>query len=132
MIALGDASSVPHVVGQLVENAVKYSPRGGAVMVRVRGAGPCAVAEVCDEGIGIPPGKQDALFTPFFQAGTANTREYGGVGLGLYIVRQLVEAQGGTVTAANRPEGGARLSVSLPLVAAPAVPGDASPSLRRA
>jgi signal transduction histidine kinase len=132
VIALGDASSVPHVVGQLVENAVKYSPGGGAVTVRVRAAGPCAVVEVCDDGIGIPPGKEDALFTPFFQAGTTNTREYGGVGLGLYIVRQLVEAQGGTVTAANRPEGGARMSVSLPLVAAPAVPSDAAPSLRRA
>ena len=124
--ALGDPSSVPHVVGQLVENAVKYSPRGGPVTVRVGADGPCAVVEVSDHGVGIPPGSEAALFTPFFQAGTTNTREYGGVGLGLYIVHQLVEAQGGSVTAANRTGGGATMTVSLPLVAAPAAPADAS------
>jgi hypothetical protein len=82
------------------------------------------------------------LFAPFSQAGAANTREYGGVGLGLYIVRQLVEAQGGAVAAANRPEGGAVLSFTLPLTtAAPLVrdgaragcngPGGAGASGRR-
>jgi signal transduction histidine kinase len=116
--ALGDPSSVPHVVGQLVENAVKYSPAGGEVRVGVRTSGGWAVIEVSDQGIGIPAGQQDALFTPFFQAGSTNTREFGGVGLGLYIVRQLVEAQGGSVTAANRPGGGALMTVSLPLVPA--------------
>ena len=127
--ALGDAGSVQHVVGQLVENAVKYSPGGGAVSVLVEARGPYAVLEVADDGIGIPPGAEQALFTPFFQAGgKTNTREYGGVGLGLYIVRQLVEAQGGTVTAANRPEGGARMCVSLPLVAAPAHPVGGAPA----
>jgi signal transduction histidine kinase len=121
--ALGDAGSVQHVVGQLVENAVKYSPGGGPVSVRVEARGPYAVLEVSDAGIGIPPGAEEALFTPFFQAGgKTNTREYGGVGLGLYIVRQLVEAQGGSVVASNRAEGGARMCVSLPLVAAQAVP----------
>ena len=133
VVALGDADSVQHVVGQLVENAVKYSPHGGPVTVRVEARGPCAVLEVSDQGIGIPPGSEDALFTPFFQAGgKTNTREYGGVGLGLYIVRQLVEAQGGSVSAANRPGGGARMSVSLPLVAAPASPGDDAPRPVRA
>jgi signal transduction histidine kinase len=133
----GDPSSVPHVVGQLVENAVKYSPAGGEVRVRVRASGSRAVIEVLDEGIGIPAGQQNALFTPFFQAGSTNTREYGGVGLGLYIVRQLVEAQGGSVTAGNRPGGGARMTVSLPLVpagssASSAAPADAGPAAARA
>jgi signal transduction histidine kinase len=123
VVALGDASSVPHVVGQLVENAVKYSPAGGGVTVRVRAQETCALVEVADEGVGIPAGQEDALFTPFFQAGSTNTREYGGVGLGLYIVRQLVEAQGGSVLAANRPGGGAVMEVRLPLDPAALPPG---------
>lgn len=117
--ALGDATSVHHVVAQLVENAVKYSPAGGTVTVSARAAGASAVVEVADEGIGVPEGAEDSLFTPFFQAGTTNTREYGGVGLGLYIVRQLVEAQGGTVTARNRPGGGAVFRFTVPLAQPP-------------
>ncbi|MFP5218653.1 MAG: sensor histidine kinase [Actinomycetes bacterium] len=122
--AVGDATSVQHIVGQLLENAVKYSPRGGEVIVSVRAEGAAAVVEVCDQGVGLPPVSTASLFTPFFQGAPANTREYGGVGLGLYIVRQLVEAQGGSVEAANRPEGGARFTVRLPLLAAPAAPAD--------
>ena len=119
--AVGDPAGLQHVVGQLVENAVKYSPGGGTVVVRARADGGSAVVEVADEGVGIPAGDGVDLFAPFSQAGDTNTREYGGVGLGLYIVRQLVEAQGGTVAAANRPEGGAVLSFTLPLTTAPLV-----------
>ena len=113
--ALGDASSVEQVVGQLVENAVKYSPLGGSVDVTVRRDGRFAVVEVADEGIGLPAGEELSLFAPFFQAGATNTREFGGVGLGLYIVRQLVEAQGGEVLARNRDEVGAVLGFTVPL-----------------
>ena len=119
--AVGDPAGLQQVVGQLVENAVKYSPRGGTVRVRARADGGSAVVEVADEGVGIPDGDGVDLFAPFSQAGATNTREYGGVGLGLYIVRQLVEAQGGTVAAANRPEGGAVISFTLPLTSAPLV-----------
>ena len=117
--AVGDPAGLQHVVGQLVENAVKYSPAGGTVTVRARADDGRAVVEVADEGVGIPEGDGVDLFAPFSQAGATNTREYGGVGLGLYIVRQLVEAQGGTVAAANRPGGGAVLSFTLPLTTAP-------------
>ena len=98
---------------------MKYSPRGGTVRVSARADGGQAVVEVADEGVGIPEGDGVDLFAPFSQAGDTNTREYGGVGLGLYIVRQLVEAQGGTVAAANRPGGGAVVSFTLPLTTAP-------------
>jgi signal transduction histidine kinase len=124
VVAVGDPSSVQHIVGQLLENAVKYSRQGGTVAVDVRTDGPRALVEVADEGVGLPAGAAASLFTPFFQASSTNTREYGGVGLGLYIVRQLVEAQGGTVTAENRPEGGALFRVCLPLLATPAMPLD--------
>ena len=119
--AVGDPAGLAHVVGQLVENAVKYSPDGGTVRVSARADGDRAVVEVADEGVGIPDGDGVDLFAPFSQAGATNTREYGGVGLGLYIVRQLVEAQGGSVAAANRPGGGAVLSFTLPLTSAPLV-----------
>ena len=128
LVALGDPASLAHIVGQLVENAVKYSPQGGTVCVSARREGPLAVVEVADEGVGIPEGDAHALFAPFFQAGDSTTREYGGVGLGLYIVRQLVEAQGGTVTAANRPGGGTVVRFTVPLSALSAVPQDAVPA----
>ena len=122
--AVGDATGVGQAVAQLVENAVKYSPLGGTVEVGIRREGPWAVVEVADEGIGLPPGQEMGLFTPFFQAGSTNTREFGGVGLGLYIVRQLVEAQGGTVLARNRDDVGAVLGFRLPLAVEPPAPRD--------
>ncbi|HVM27769.1 MAG TPA: ATP-binding protein [Mycobacteriales bacterium] len=131
VVAVGDPASVQHIVGQLVENAIKYSPGGGAVTVTVRTAGAHALVEVADVGVGIPAGSEASLFTPFFQAAAANTREYGGVGLGLYIVRQLVEAQGGTVEAQNRPGGGALFRVGLPQLAVPATSPEREPAERR-
>jgi signal transduction histidine kinase len=80
------------------------------------------VVEVADEGIGLPEGEANTLFTPFFQAGATNTREFGGVGLGLYIVRQLIEAQGGQVFARNRAEAGAVVGFTLPLAPEPPAP----------
>jgi signal transduction histidine kinase len=128
--AVGDPTNVAQVVGQLVENAVKYSPLGGTVEVRVRRDGQYAVVEVLDEGIGLPPGDERSLFVPFFQAGDTNTREFGGVGLGLYIVRQLVEAQGGTVFARSREDGGAVVGFTVPLAveAQPPAPRDGGES----
>ena len=120
--ALGDPVNVAQVVAQLVENAVKYSPLGGVVEVRVRREGAYAVVEVLDEGIGVPEGDIDSLFAPFFQAGDTDTREFGGVGLGLYIVQQLVEAQGGAVFARNREDSGAVVGFTVPLTAKPPAP----------
>jgi signal transduction histidine kinase len=79
--------------------------------------------------VGIPAGREESLFTPFYQAAAANTRQFGGVGLGLYIVRQLVEAQGGSVTASPRPGGGAVLRFTVPVAAGATVaerPGTAA------
>jgi signal transduction histidine kinase len=117
---LGDPTSVEPVVGQLVENAIKYSPAGGEVRVVVHGGDGYAVVDVLDRGVGIPPQARSQLFTQFYQAGNGDRREYAGLGLGLHIVRQLVEAQGGTVHADNRADGGARIGFTLPY--APAVP----------
>ena len=117
---LGDPASIEPVVGQLVENAIKYSPTGGEIRVVVKGGDGHVVVDVLDDGIGIPAGTEEHLFTRFYQVGNGDRREYAGMGLGLHIVRQLVEAQGGTVHARNRAEGGASIGFTLPY--APAVP----------
>ena len=113
--AVGQPRSTENVLGQLIENAIKYSPDGGEVSISVRVQARMLAVEVADRGVGVPTGRESTLFTPFYQGGPANTREYGGVGLGLYIVRQLVQAQGGTVSAANREGGGAMLRFTVPL-----------------
>jgi signal transduction histidine kinase len=115
LVAMGDPISVQQILVQLVQNAVKYSPEGGTVQLTAIRDGSFAVVEVADEGVGIPEDAGATLFAPFFQAGRTNTREFGGVGLGLYIVRQLVEAQGGSVGAANRAGGGTVVRFTVPL-----------------
>ncbi|MCW2726671.1 MAG: multi-sensor signal transduction histidine kinase [Frankiales bacterium] len=120
-LALGDPAGVDNVLAQLLENAIKYSPSGGEVEVVVRLEGGALAVAVLDRGVGIPLGREESLFMPFYQAAAANTRQFGGVGLGLYIVRQLVEAQGGSVTAVARPGGGAVLRFTVPVAAGAAV-----------
>ena len=127
---LGDIASMEPIVGQLVENAIKYSPNGGEIRVVVRGGDGYAVVDVRDRGIGVPPGMEDQLFTRFYQVGNGDRREYAGMGLGLHIVRQLVEAQGGTVHARNRDGGGAEIGFTMPY--APPVPVPRTPSRQRA
>lgn len=98
------------VVANLVLNAIRHSPSGGTVLVTVRARGPDAVLEVQDEGPGIEPGRADDLFERFVRAADS-----GGSGLGLPIVRDLVEAHGGTVVAGNRDGGGAMFTVTVPV-----------------
>ncbi|WP_308286912.1 sensor histidine kinase [Actinomadura parmotrematis] len=105
--ARGDAMATDIVLGQLLENAFKYSPDGGAVRVRARAEGDGLVVTVEDEGIGIAPGDHERVFERFVQGEAGDRRRFGGVGLGLYIVKRLTEAQGGAVTALPAgPEGG--------------------------
>jgi signal transduction histidine kinase len=100
-----------HVVLNLVKNAVEAMPDGGEVRVGASVRDDTLVIEVADTGPGIPEENLPRLFEPFF------TRKQGGqgTGLGLVISKDLVEKQGGSLTAANRPEGGARFTISIPL-----------------
>ncbi len=123
--AVGEPASVRQILEQLLENAVKYSPRGGVITLTARRDGGSVLIEVSDEGIGLPEEGAESLFAPFFQAGDTNTRVFGGVGLGLYIVRELVEAQSGTVTGHNRAGAGATFCFSLPVSTPPAPRGGA-------
>ena len=109
--ASGDAMATDIIVGQLLENAFKYSPDGGPVTVRARvdaGAlgGSWIDVTVEDEGIGIAAGDHERIFDRFYQGETGDRRRFGGVGIGLFIVRRLAEAQHGEVAASSRPGGG--------------------------
>ena len=118
--AHGDAMATDIMVGQLLENAFKYSPNGGTITVEAHSAGDWIEVTVDDEGIGIAPGDLERIFERFVQGETGDRRRFGGIGLGLYIVRQLARAQDGEVAAASRPGGGTRMSLQLRRAAAPA------------
>ena len=111
--AYGDAMATDIIVGQLLENAFKYSPDGGTVTVRAALAGDWIEVTVEDEGIGIAPADRERVFERFVQGEAGDRRRFGGIGLGLYIVRQLALAQDGEVAASARPGGGTLMRVQL-------------------
>ena len=112
----GDLERLQQIAGHLLSNAIKFAPVGGRVQVAVGPRDGTAELVVTNTGDGIEPAFAPHLFEPFRQAETGATRRYGGLGLGLALVRQLVEAHGGSVTAdAPEPSEGARFIVRLPL-----------------
>ena len=117
---MGDPGRLQQVVWNLLANAVKFTPRGGRALVRVgRGEGGSVRLTVSDSGIGIAPEFLPHVFDRFRQADSSTTRAYGGVGLGLSIVRHLVELHGGTVRAESEGEGrGSAFTVELPALRA--------------
>ena len=112
-LAFGDSMATDIIVGQLLENAFKYSPSGGCVTVRAAVAGPMIEVTVQDEGIGIAPGDHERIFERFVQGEAGDRRRFGGVGIGLYIVRRLAVAQQATVVARSRAEGGTEMKLSI-------------------
>jgi PAS domain S-box-containing protein len=111
--AHGDPVATDIIVGQLLENAFKYSPEGGPVTIRASQDPGGIVVIVEDEGIGIRPADRDRVFERFVQAEAGDRRRFGGIGLGLYIVRQLARAQGGEIAAADGPAGGTTMRLTL-------------------
>jgi PAS domain S-box-containing protein len=111
--AFGDELATDIIVGQLLENAFKYSPEGGTVAVLARVSDDRIEVAVSDEGIGIAPGDHERIFERFVQGETGDRRRFGGIGLGLYIARRLARAQGGELTAASRPDGGTVMLLQL-------------------
>jgi PAS domain S-box-containing protein len=120
--AYGDAMATDIIVGQLLENAFKYSPEGGTVTVAARQAGDRIEVTVTDEGIGIPAADRERVFERFVQGEAGDRRRFGGIGLGLYIVRQLARAQDAEVAAEGRPDGGTVMRLRLRTAIAGAAP----------
>jgi signal transduction histidine kinase len=120
--AHGDPMATDIIIGQLLENAFKYSPEGGAVTIGARRAGASVEVTVADRGIGIRPEDRDRVFDRFVQGEAGDRRRFGGIGLGLYIVRQLARAQDGEISAEGREGGGSTLRLRLRCAADPSGP----------
>ena len=97
---------------------------GGTVRVRAQLTGEWIEVTVEDEGIGIADGDHERIFDRFFQGEAGDRRRFGGVGIGLFIVRRLAEAQHGEVTASTRPQGGTSMCLRLRSAAAPDIGAD--------
>ena len=114
----GDPDRLQQVAWNLVSNAIKFTPKGGRVLVRLERIESHVEVAVSDTGRGIEPDFLGHVFDRFRQADATTTRAFGGLGLGLAIVRQLVELHGGTVRVESAGEGlGSTFTVSLPLAA---------------
>jgi PAS domain S-box-containing protein len=112
---LADGSRLQQIVWNLLSNAIKFSPRGGVVEIRLRQDDEKTVIGIRDEGQGIAPEFVPFVFERFMQSDAGSNRHQGGLGLGLSIVKQLVEAHGGTVTVSSEGLGkGALFEVNLP------------------
>jgi signal transduction histidine kinase/CheY-like chemotaxis protein len=112
----GDDARLQQIAWNLLSNAVKFTEDGGRVLVQLRRSNGAAEIVVSDEGIGIPAAFIPWVFEPFRQADASSTRRHGGLGLGLSIVKHLVEAHGGTIGVASPGEGcGSTFTVRLPV-----------------
>lgn len=124
----GDARRLQQVVWNLLSNAVKFTPRRGRVAVRLTRIGSLVELRVDDSGVGIDPLFVEHVFDRFRQADATTTKVFGGLGLGLSIVKHLTELHGGTVRAESAgADRGATFVVLLPVTGAPGETGDAAP-----
>ena len=109
-----DASAVRQILLNLLDNAVKYGRRGQTITVRLARDGARARVEVEDQGLGITAEDGDRVWTRFWRGSAARRLGVAGTGIGLSIVRELVQLHGGTAEAESAPGGGARFVVELP------------------
>jgi len=111
---VGDPESLRHALHNLVDNAVKFTPGGGEVVIR--SARPDGVAQIAvlDEGPGVPPALRERVFDRYFRADEARTRGAGGSGLGLAIVSEVARAHGGDVTVESHAPLGSIFTFSVP------------------
>ncbi len=111
---LGDTEHLRRVVDNLIGNALKFTPAGGTVAVRLRGGNGSVMLEIADSGIGIDSEHQPRIFERFYQVDGSARRAHGGCGLGLALVKEIVEKHGGTVTVESQFGAGSTFTVTLP------------------
>jgi signal transduction histidine kinase len=128
------ADKLRRVLGNLIENAVKYSPEGGRIQVRLESAGDLLRVSVQDEGLGIAATELDRIFEKFYRVDPDQTHGVGGTGLGLYICRTLVEQMGGRISVVSEEGQGSTFVFELPFAesAQRAVDTPARPLIARA
>ncbi len=115
---LGDLLRLNQVFDNLIHNAIKFSPDGGEIRVRLRNEGAFVRAEVIDPGIGIPSDRLDKIWERFYQVDGSSKRRFGGTGLGLAIVKEIVQAHGGTVGVQSVLGQGSVFSFTVPVAEA--------------
>ncbi|HEX5801299.1 MAG TPA: ATP-binding protein [Gaiellaceae bacterium] len=114
-----DPGQLRQILTNLIDNAVKYSPGGGPVSVRLSQTGSGVSFEVGDTGLGIPAAEQGRIFEKFYRLDPGMTRGIGGTGLGLYITRELVRRMAGTISVESKVDEGSTFAVELPAAQAP-------------
>jgi signal transduction histidine kinase len=112
---VGDRLRLRQLFLNLIDNAIKYTPEGGAVTLQVERQNGSALFEVADTGIGIPPEEIDRIFDRFYRVDKARSRELGGTGLGLSIAKWIAELHRGSITVVSEPHKGSTFSVRLPI-----------------
>jgi signal transduction histidine kinase len=113
-LVLADRERVREILLNLLDNAVKYSPQGGEIVVELQPTNGTVAVSVTDQGIGIPAAELDHIFERFYRVDTTDDREIYGHGLGLYIVKKLVEAHGGSIAVESTVGQGSRFTFTLP------------------
>src|SRR5437773_12539273 len=102
------------VIGNILDNAIKYSPHGGQVMVKLEKQNDEYLVSIIDQGIGISPEYLDHIFERFYRVRNKASRQFAGIGLGLYVTKAIVERHGGSIWVANNAEAGSTFSFTLP------------------
>jgi signal transduction histidine kinase len=113
-----DHEKIQWVVMELVDNAIKFTPSGGKISVGLENVDGCAQFQVTDTGIGISSERLSEIFEPYHQLDGSSTRRYGGIGLGLALVKKIVEAHGSTVDVTSEVGKGTLIKFQLPIVGA--------------
>jgi signal transduction histidine kinase len=118
-LVLGEARQIQQVVNNLIDNALKFTPEGGTIVVELYKEASKIVLNVSDTGVGISKEDQSKVFDRFFQADrshTKNAEAFGGNGLGLSICKAIVESMGGNISVTSIPEKGSTFTITLPLI----------------
>jgi signal transduction histidine kinase len=115
LVVDGDAMRLEQVLQNLITNAAKYDPSGSPVRIRVERCGDLVCVAVSDQGIGIPAAALSEIFQRFYRAANADERHISGLGIGLYVVREIISLHGGTITVESAEGQGSTFTISLPL-----------------
>jgi signal transduction histidine kinase len=110
----GEETMLRKALDNLVDNAIKFTPPDGRVSILLRSDGRFVLIEITDTGVGIPPEEQERIFDQFYQIDGSTTRRYGGTGLGLALVKEIVKVHNGEISFTSSAGEGSTFQIKLP------------------
>ena len=116
LIVEADALRLEQVIQNLLQNAIKYSPDGGLITLHALAQRPYVHVRITDQGMGIPQAAQARLFERFYRASNIDPQQISGLGIGLYVVQEIVTLHGGVITVESAEHQGSTFTVTLPLL----------------